>query len=181
MAPSTSTKEPDFSHPIELLRANHERTRVKCTALRQLVSHLKEHGCDEKARQMAVKVARYFDTAAHDLHEDVELDLLPRMMAAASKGRGSPLTRLVADVTNEHRALERAWTELRAALQALAAGDRTSLDFLAVDRFVKLYQSHIAIANANVFPLAEMLLTREDLATIGANMAARRDVSGRPH
>ena len=59
--------------------------------------------------------------------------------------------------------------------------DRTSLDFLAVDRFVKLYQSHIAIANANVFPLAEMLLTREDLATIGANMAARRGVSGRPH
>ena len=81
---------------------------------------------------------RYFDTAARHHHADEEEDLLPRMMSAATIGRGSKLTRMIADIANEHRAMSREWTDLRAVLQEISAGEATPLDPLRVDRFVKL-------------------------------------------
>jgi pyridoxamine 5'-phosphate oxidase len=176
MTENCDAKTPDFSQPIVALRLCHERMRSECATLRTLAERVKNHGCDEQARQVAAGVVRYFDTAARFHHEDEEEDLLPRMMAAATMSRGSSLTRLVADVATEHREMDRCWTELRAALQGVAAGDpdEGGLDPMHVDHFVKLYQTHIAVEEANVFPLAEMLLSRNDLAEIGANMAERR-------
>lgn len=166
---------PDFSRPLEALKKCHERIRVECDALRKLVEHMKNHGCDQQARQSAAAVMRYFDTTARYHHEDEEEDLLPRMMAAATIGRGSKLTRLVADIAGEHRAMDREWTELRTVLQEISAGEKVAvLDALDVDRFVKIYQLHIMVEEASVFPLAEMLLSSEDFAAIGASMAQRR-------
>lgn len=166
----------DFSRPLDMLRASHERLRGQCEKLRGLAANLKDRGCDDEARQTSANVIRDLDAVNYQHKEDEEQDLLPRMMAAAAIAGGSSLTRMVADITTEHRAMHHAWTELRAALQAVAAGERASLDPLAVDRFVKLYRTHIAVEEASVYPLAEMLLSREDLATIGAHMARRRGV-----
>ena len=47
---------------------------------------------------------------------------------------------------------------------------------MAVDRFVKLFRTHILMEEAAVYPLAEMLLSNEDLAAMGAQMAHRRGV-----
>ena len=170
-------KGPDFSKPLEALKACHVRIRSECDRLSQLVEHMKTHGCNEEARQAAAKLMRYFDTAARHHHEDEEEDLLPRMMTAATIGRGSRLTRLVAEVANEHREMDRLWTELRAALQEISAGENFPLDPLHVDRFVKLYGSHIVTEEANVLPLAEMLLSKEDLAEIGNSMKQRRGIT----
>ena len=167
----------DFSRPLQALKTCHARIRTECEALRKLAERLKVEGFDAEAREAAARVMRYFDTAARYHHEDEENDLLPRMMAAATLGRGSSLTRMVADIAGEHRLLERTWTELRAALQEIASGDSTVLDALAVDRFIKLYHSHIAVEEANVYPLAEMLLSQAEFAAIGTSMAARRGVS----
>ncbi len=166
---------PDFSRPLEALKKCHERIQSECEKLRKLAAHLKDHGSDERARQSAAAVMCYFDTAARYHHEDEEEDLLPRMMAAASGGRGSKLTRLVADIAGEHRAMDREWTELRTVLQEISVGEKAAvLDALDVDRFAKLYEVHIAVEEAGVYPLAEMLLSNEDLAAIGASMAQRR-------
>lgn len=170
------SKPKDFSRPLEMLKAGQACLRAKCETLRELVGYVVEHGCDEHVRKTAADLIGYFDTAAHCHHEDVEQDLLPRMVAAATIGRGSSLSRLVADVTNEHRAMQRAWIYIRSDLHEMMAGQSATLDALAVDHFVKLYQSHIAVADANVFPLAEMLLSNDDLAAIGAHMAQRRGV-----
>lgn len=167
-------KAPDFSRPLEALKACHERLRSECGTLRKLVEHMQDRGCDEQARQSASNVMRYFDTAARHHHADEEEDLLPRMVAAATRGRGSSLTRLVADIATEHREMDRMWTELRPVLQEISAGESTQLDAFTVDRFAKLYQSHIAVEESNVYPLAEMLLSRDDLDEIGASMAQRR-------
>jgi len=165
---------PDFSKPIEALKACHERIRRECDTLRKLLEHMKGNGCDSEARTAAASIMRYFDTAARHHHADEEDDLLPRMMSAATMGRGSKLTRMIADIANEHRAMDREWTDLRAMLQEISAGEATPLDPLLVDRFVKLYHSHIAVEEASVYPLAEMLLSRDDLREIGASMAERR-------
>lgn len=168
---------PDFSQPIAALKACHERIRAQCDTLRRLLEHMKGNGCDGDARAAAANIMRYFDTAARHHHADEEEDLLPRMMAAATIGRGSRLTRMIADIANEHRAMTREWTDLRAMLQEISAGEVTPLDSLLVDRFVKLYHSHIAVEEASVYPLAEMLLSRDDLKEIGASMAERRGLT----
>lgn len=173
MAEGRTRGSQDFSQPMVTLKSCHERIRKECEALRALVERVKVHGSDEQARQAAASVIRYFDTAARVHHQDEEEDLLPRVMSAATLSRGSSLTRLVADIATEHREMDRLWTELRADLQGVAAGEDT-LDPLQIDRFVKLYRAHIALEEANLFPLAEMLLSRHDLAEIGANMAQRR-------
>lgn len=167
-------KGPDFSRPLDALKACHQRLRVECGSLRKLVEHMRDHGCDEQARQAAAAVMRYFDSAARHHHADEEEDLLPRMMAAATLGRGTKLTRLVADIATEHREMDRTWTELRPVLQEISAGENTPLNPLEVDRFAKLYATHIAAEESNVYPLAEMLLSLEDFAEIGTSMAQRR-------
>jgi hemerythrin-like domain-containing protein len=171
------SRGPDFSKPLEALKACHARIRLECDRMCELVEHMKAHGCDEQARQTAGKLMRYFDTAARHHHEDEEEDLLPRMMTAATLGRGSGLTRLVAEVATEHREMDRLWTELRAALQEISAGETFPLDPLLVDRFAKLYNSHIVTEEANVLPLAEMLLSKGDLAEIGSSMRQRRGIA----
>ena len=158
---------------MAVLKACHERIRSECDKLRQLVEHVQRHGCDEQARKAAEGVIRYFDTAARIHHEDEEEDLLPRMMAAATMSRGSSLTRMVADIATEHREMDRTWTEVRAALQEVLANQ--PLDHLQVDRFIKLYRAHILMEESNLYPLAEMILSHQDLADIGANMAQRRE------
>ncbi len=164
----------DLSGPLEMLRATHAGIRRQCEALSHLIARLKKQGCDREAREASAQVIRKLDTVSFHHKEDEEQDLLPRMMAAATRGRGSSLTSMVTDITTEHRLMQRAWTDLRAELQALAAGDRATLDPLAVDRFVKLYRTHLLMEEAAVYPLAELLLSREDLAAMGTQMALRR-------
>ncbi len=176
MTEGSKQGSPDFSRPMAVLQACHERIRAECEKLRQLVEHVQAHGCDDEARQTAAAVVRYFDGGARVHHEDEEEDLLPRMMSAATMSRGSSLTRMIADIATEHREMDRSWTELRASVQEVMVNQAT-LDPLQVDRFVKLYRSHLMMEESNVFPLAQMLLSRQDLADIGANMALRRENS----
>ena len=171
---SSPRTAPDFSRPIAALKACHERLRSQCAALRELMDRVRELGCDAQAQQAAAGVVRYFDTAARHHHADEEEDLLPRMVAAASMGRGLRLTRLVADVVREHREMDWAWSRMRTVLQEIAAGERATLDSRAVNRFAMLYKAHIRFEEDSVFPLAETLLSREDFAAIGASMARRR-------
>ena len=73
--------------------------------------------------------------------------------------------------------MDKIWTELRAGLQEISAGENLPLNILSVDRFVKLHASHITIEETNVYPLAEMLLSREDFEQIGESMAERRGIA----
>lgn len=170
----SASKPADYSNPLEALKTCHVRIRAECVKLRDLADRVQEGPCDEESRRAAGALMRYFDTAARFHHEDEEEDLLPRMMAAATIGRGSRLTRLIADIATEHQEMDKIWKELRAELQEISAGEKLPLNVLAVDRFVKLYASHIMIEETNVYPLAEMLLSKDDLAQIGASMAERR-------
>lgn len=164
----------DFSRPLAALKTCHAAIREQCDTLRALAERMKTIGPDAESQRIAADIVRYFDSAARFHHEDEEDDLLPRMIVVSTMGRGSSLTRLVASIATEHREMERAWTHLRALLHGVTAGE-PYLDHLLVDHFTKLYGVHIAVEEANLYPLAEMLLSRADLMAISANMAQRRE------
>ena len=165
----------DFARPLAALKTCHDAILDQCDALRVLTERLKRYGSDADSRRMARDIVSFFDGAARYHHEDEEDDLLPRMIVVSTMNRGSSLTRLVASVATEHREIERSWTSLRALLQGVAAGER-GLDHLLVDHFAKLYGAHIAVEEANLYPLAEMLLSRADLTAMSASMAERRAI-----
>ena len=60
----------------------------------------------------------------------------------------------------------------------IASGDlHFGLDVLKVDRFIKICRTHLAIEDSNLYPLAAMLLSRQDLEALGEAMAQRRAAS----
>ena len=166
----------DFEKPLELLAACHDRIEMQCEALRNLVGHLPVYGCDAQAQQAASNVMRYFDGAGRHHREDEELDLFP-LLAAAAKGQNAERIALLVDqIRREYKGIEQTWLDLRDALESIAHGENAPLDGEKARRFCGTYRAHIAMEEAELFPLAEMLLKAGDLAALGKSMAARRGI-----
>lgn len=166
----------DFDHPLEMLAACHERIEAQCDTLRRLAAHLPVHGCDAQAQQAASNVMRYFDSAGRHHREDEEQDLFPGMIAAAEGENAERIALLVGHLEHEHREIEQMWLGLRDALESIAHGDNAPLDAIEVSRFCGMYHAHMAMEEANLFPLAELVLGAGALAHLGKTMAKRRGV-----
>lgn len=172
-------KEPrvaDFEHPLQMLEACHDRIRMQCETLGNLAAHLQTHGCDGQAQQAASNVMRYFDSAGRHHHEDEEQDLFPRMTAAAGGQNAGRVALLIDQLKREHQEMARLWLRLRRTLELIAHGGNVALDALEVSRFCAVYRAHIALEEANMIPLAALLLEEETLAAVGEAMAARRGI-----
>ena len=172
----TGSSLADFEHPLDMLKACHERIAAQCETLRRLATHLPVHGCDAQAQQAASNVMRYFDGAGRHHHEDEEEDLFPRMIAAAHGQNVERVALLVSELHREHRDMEQMWDGIRDTLEKIAHGENTPFAEIEVNRFCTLYHAHIAIEEANMIPLAAMLLGADDLTQVGRAMAARRGV-----
>jgi len=168
-----SATAPTFDDPLEMLRACHGRIEAQCLTLTRLVHHLSKQGCDEQAVQAARAILRYFDTAGQHHHQDEELDLFPRLIATQDQ----TVTMLITRLLQEHQRMEAAWNNLRPLLLAIAEDHKASLDTHIAQHFIDLYARHIETENGTLLPLAQTLLTPEQLQAIGLSMAARRGVS----
>jgi len=160
---------------LDMLHTCHARIGRECASLRELAEQLHAGGCDEQARQAAAKVVRYFDIAGRMHHDDEERDLFPRMLAAARGALIGRMSVLIESMRDEHRQLDSGWSALRPSLDAVARGERSTLDPVLVRKFTLLYQSHIAREEANVLPLAARILDAAQMGEIGTAMRARRD------
>jgi hemerythrin-like domain-containing protein len=162
---------PGFDDPLGMLKACHRRIERQLATLDRLRRHLPDHGCDADARAAATGILRYFDTAAPHHHADEEESLFPRLLAAAPAA--GPL---VARLEAEHGVLAERVARLRPALAALAAGHPAELPEDRVNAAAAAYTAHIAAEETELLPLAQKALDAAALATIGAEMAARRGV-----
>src|SRR5512146_1236308 len=169
-------RDADFEHPMEMLKACHERIEMQCETLQRLAAHLPVSGCDAQAQQAASNIMRYFDSAGRHHHEDEEQDVFPHLTAASKGKETARVASLVSRLTAQHREMEKAWSKLRDLLATIAYGDSAPLDQGEVEHFCGLYRDHISLENENLIPLATQLITVEDLAAIGRSMAARRGV-----
>ncbi|MFN7085683.1 MAG: hemerythrin domain-containing protein [Burkholderiales bacterium] len=166
----------DFEHPLQMIGACHQRIETQCETLRKLAAHLPLHGCDAEAQQAASNVMRYFDSAGRHHREDEECDLFPRLAACAAGRDAERVASLVRRLKQEHHEIERAWLRLREALETIAHGESAPLDEAEIGRFCDTYRAHMALEDADLIPLAELLLDADDQAALGRAMAARRGI-----
>ncbi|MEW6646166.1 MAG: hemerythrin domain-containing protein [Pseudomonadota bacterium] len=160
---------PDFSNPLGLLRACHERILQHCATLERLVGHLRDHGVDADARSAAGKIHHYFSTAGRHHHEDEEQDLFPRLARQSLK-----LADLVHRLRQDHARMDNLWQQLS---PLLATPSRiTDIDAFAtlVDEFTSLHRTHVARENEDLLELARHILSSDELKKLGKQMAERR-------
>ncbi|MCC6195223.1 MAG: hemerythrin domain-containing protein [Burkholderiales bacterium] len=163
---------PNFDDPLGVLRACHRRIERQLATLRRLRKHLPAHHADNDARSAAAAILRYFDSAARNHHADEELSLFPRLAAAWPPEGG----KLAATLASEHIELDRRWFRLRPLLAAIVGRGNAYLPVKEVEDFCAAYEAHIGREEAQVLPRARAVLDAATLATIGAEMAERRDL-----
>ncbi|MFO1323069.1 MAG: hemerythrin domain-containing protein [Burkholderiales bacterium] len=161
---------PGFDDPVGMLRACHRRIERQLATLGRLRRHLPEHHADADARIAAAAILRYFDTAAINHHADEEDSVFPRLRTAAPDA--APL---LAALATDHVALAARWMKLRPLLAAIVAHSGAYLPVKDVEEFCAAYAAHIAREESEFLPRAATL-PAADLAAIGAEMAARRDL-----
>ena len=167
---------PDFSDPLGLLAACHGRIEAQCSTLLRLPEHLQQHGVDDQARQAAVKILKYFNSAGKHHHEDEEKDLFPVLAQIATTENSAGLLKLISELQQEHKSMELAWQALSEVLEKIAANQEIIPDNLPVTHFAELYRSHMAKEDQVLFSYARQHLNPAQLCTLGQNMAARRNV-----
>ncbi len=172
--PGHTAPSAGFEVPLEMLSACHDRVQAQCDTLRRLVAHVDAHGADVPAREAAIAVMRYFDTAARHHHDDEEQDLFPALLESMAGSDAVCLRELTAALCRDHRILERRWAGLRQRLQQLAAGSETTLADADVSGFVQAYAAHIAREETELLPMAGRLLDAAALDRVGLAMRARR-------
>lgn len=160
---------PDFSDPLGLIKACHQRILKHCEILEKLVAHIAAHGVDAEATTAIARVRRYFSSAGIHHHMDEEQDVFPLLEQSSSK-----MADIIHDLKQEHEAIHQQWVELATLLaspQSLA--DAESFPAL-VEQFCELQRNHIQVEERDLFSHAGQVLTSEQLKIIGRNMQQRR-------
>lgn len=179
--PGHSAPAAGFEVPLAMLSACHSRIELQCSTLRRLVPHLTTRGADAEARTAAANVMRYFDTSARHHHADEEQDLFPALIESMAGSDAVCLRELTESLAAEHHELEVRWQLVRAVLERVVAGERVSLESEDVEALSVLYERHIDREERELLPMAERLLSDEELDRVGRAMRERRGVEiGQP-
>jgi hemerythrin-like domain-containing protein len=164
-----------FEQPFEVLQACHERVQRMLRLLQRLRAHLTTVGCDDRARQAASDVMRYFDLAAPAHHEDEERHVFPPLLAAGV------CVDTVERLQAEHVEMALRWPQVRAVLQRVEQGPWHGFrddDEALFEQFARLYDWHIAAENELVYPAAARQLDAAAQAAMGGEMSRRRGIGG---
>lgn len=160
--------------PIDYLYADHYRQRTMWAMLDALVVD----PCSRAAPRSSAVLLTYLERDLPRHIADEEEDLFPRLKARALPEDG--VADVLALLSEEHVEAGRLLPPLVAALRLLAAGAPLA-DERAFARDATLFAAaqrrHQAWENRIVMPVARKRLTRDDLAEIGRNMAARRGIA----
>ncbi|MFO7593029.1 MAG: hemerythrin domain-containing protein [Pseudomonadota bacterium] len=163
---------PDFSDPLGLLRACHERIFRHCDTLEKLPTHIAEKGADREFREAVAKIHRYFTTAAKHHHADEERDLFP-LLVRRSLDMADTIDRL----KQEHEHLDALWKDLEPLLaKPSTIKDPPTLETPA-RHFAEANRNHAQKENEEILDVVRHLFSNEDIKKLGRSMAERRGVS----
>jgi hemerythrin-like domain-containing protein len=168
-----------FAQPLLLWSACHQRGQRVALLLQRLFEHLELHGPSDATRVTAAEVRRYLVEAAPRHHADEDVDLFPRLRRQIdARGKCIPEAGRAMEaldvLESDHPRLEDQWQRVQAALVHTEAAVPTLEHCAIADEFADGFIAHHAIEDQIIMPVAERTLTTDDLAAIGAAMAARR-------
>jgi hemerythrin-like domain-containing protein len=167
--------DPDaFRDPLAFIRDDHGRQLRMCNLLDAFTEKLEV----EPVKPLASALLEYLkdDLPLHT--EDEERDLLPALERRCEPDDG--LEEIKRQLSREHELNADLVTFMVDDLEALADGrSLTNPVRLAtnVKEFSETQRQHVTWEERVLLPLARQRLTPEDLAEIGRNMAARREVA----
>lgn len=173
-------KRPDhgFDQPLGVLSDCHRRIEHFLEVLAAIARDVAGGPLDSSQRSQLQGALTYFAVAAPRHTADEEESLFPRLRAAtgvAAERAGQLIERLEQDhdQANDHHAaverLVRAWLEREVLPEPDLAELRQRLAALK-----SLYDAHIRVEDAELFPLAAAALPDEQLREVGREMALRR-------
>lgn len=168
-----------FAQPLMLWAACHQRGQRVALLLQRLVGHLAQHGPSDATRVTSAEIIRYLTEAAPRHHADEDIDLFPRLRRRLDAHVG-PLpdadqtAQALDRLADDHPLLEDLWDRLRAVLRHADRARPTDDDMACAEQFVGSFIHHHQAEDLTVGRAANELLLPEDLAAIGAAMAARR-------
>lgn len=173
-------KESDFTNPLGLLSDCHRRIEQFLGVLIKVTSQARGARLNEDQRNGLEVALRYFREAAPKHTRDEEESLFPRMMASSDARAWSAIS-LLDELNADHvradadhsevEALGRRW--LSEGVLSIESTDRLSE---VLEHLRSTYQKHIAVEDNEVFPLAGQILSNDDLAAVGREMATRRSI-----
>lgn len=128
------------------------------------------------ARETAQATLLLFRDVVLQHHQEEETELFPAVLRSATPEEVPRVRELVAALTEEHRAIEDLWRQLRPQLER-AAGGQPCADDTAVlgGDLVFRYLRHATFEEENFLPLAHAILSRDGnhLAALGLALHMR--------
>ena len=171
-------RESDFTDPIGMLGDCHGRIVRFLQVLVTLTTGTKGGTLNPEQRSALATSLWYFRESAPKHTADEEESLFPRLRRLCTSGIAAVLAKADA-LEEDHACADRHHAEVDRLGQLwlqqgrLSTEDAARLSMLA-SQLSDLYRRHIGIEDREVFPFAAATLTAADLASIGAEMAARR-------
>lgn len=165
-----------FDRPIGLMKDCHRRIERFLGVLEFLAALPAGSELDPAQQRSLRQTIEYFETAAPRHVADEEDSLFPRLRHyPQSKAALSDLDHLEQDHCRA-QALHAMANTIGHFWLDLGKLPPTQQDrfVAAVSELASLYRAHIQLEDERVFPLAESLLTKEETAEIGQEMADRR-------
>lgn len=166
---------PDFSNPLGLIRACHQRMLRHLELLEKVCTHLQSDNMDQQVADAAKQVHRYFTSAAVTHHRDEEDDIFPLVVRTSLK-----MAQLIHGLKKDHQKLEQLWLQLEPGLGKLQSIESPE-DFIQhAQEFCSAYRHHIQVEENEFLNLAQHLLSKQQLEEIGENMEERRKPVSHP-
>jgi hemerythrin-like domain-containing protein len=169
-----------FDEPLGLLSDCHRRIEWFLDALLRVSRGERGRPLSDAGRRAMEQALTYFAAAAPRHTADEEESLFPRLRASGSEEATAVLV-IVERLEGEHRRADAA----HAAVSRLTApwietgqlGDAEASELVeTLEALQRIYDSHIAIEDREVFPAASRLLSSAQLEGVGREMAERRGV-----
>lgn len=171
-------REHGFDEPLGLLNDCHRRIERFLEALRRVAEDHAGQELGESERRVVETSLGYFREAAPNHTRDEEDSLFPRMRASADPRAREALRRLE-ELEADHVRADQGHAEVEELFgRWLEAGTPAPEDAgrlrEVLSALAELYGRHIALEDAEVFPLAGEVLAAGELLQVGQEMARRR-------
>ncbi len=175
---NNTVSEHSFDTPIGLLSDCHRRIEKFLDQMIAVAEACRGGELSSSHRDALERAMRYFRQAAPLHTADEEVSLFPRLRACGNN-EVADIMRLMDRLEQDHVVAAEAHTEIDAlADRWLSEGvlDRPDVERLIFELHTlrSMYNGHIKLEDATLFPLAARVLPAEEVAQVGREMAIRR-------